>query len=287
MYKKMLVAFDGAEASMDIVRQAGRFARSENAVLDIVTVCPEYNGDLRIQGNTSVLTEMYESIRNALDNMVSECKADGVQVHGHFCVGNPADVLLEKVEALGTDIVALGTHATRLLLSVVIGSVSETVVRKTNCDLLIITGDKELSLESIFLAYDGSQEANAAAYEACSLAERYGSRLTAGIAYQMEMEAFSIVPAVETSIVEKTEQAVEAVKGIAGATDVRNFDVAIRYGNPVHKALVEEAQKKDAGLIVIGTRAHSKLFNLLVGGVTYNLVYDSKCPVLIVKEHKQ
>lgn len=287
MYKKMLVAFDGAESSADIVRQAARFARSENATVDIVTACPEYNGDLRIQGNVSVLNEMYESIRSALDDIVSECKADGVQVRGHFCLGNPADVILEKIEHLGIDIVALGTHATKLLQSVMIGSVAEAIVRKSDCDLLVITGDHELSFESLFLAYDGSQEADAAAREACALAERYGSRLTAGIAYEMEMQALSVYPAVENSVVEKTEKTVEAIKQIVDSADVRDFDVAVRYGNPVYKALVEEARKCDAGLTVIGTRAHSKLFHLLVGGVVYKLVYNSSCPVLIVKEHKQ
>ncbi|WP_430735457.1 universal stress protein [Halodesulfovibrio aestuarii] len=287
MYKKMLVAFDGAESSMDIVRQAARFARSENSMVDIVTVCPEYQGNLRIQGDASVLYEMYDSIRNALNDAVAMCKADGVQVRGHFLTGNPADVLAEQIEALGSDIVALGTHSSQLLHSVVIGSVAGTVVRHSDIDLLIITGDKELSVQNIFLAYDGSAEAGIAARQACALAERYGSRLTAGIAYEMDMEAFSLSPVVESAAVEKTELAVESIKNIVASADVRNFDVAVRYGNPPHEVLVEEAQKSDAGLIVIGACSRSKLSHLLVGGVVHKLVYSSACPVLIVKEQAQ
>lgn len=287
MYKKMLVAFDGAESSLDIVRQAARFARSENSMIDIVTVCPEYQGDLRIQGDTSVLYNMYEDIRNALNNAVSLCESEGMKVRGHFCIGNPADVLVEQIASLGCDLVALGTHSKKLLQSIVIGSVAGTVVRQTDCDLLVITGNKGLSLQSIFLAYDASAEANAAAQQASALAERYGSRLTAGIAYEMDMEAFSLSPVVERAVVEKTEQAVEAVKSIVDASDVRDFDVAVRYGNPTHEVLIEEAQKKDAGLVVIGAGVRSKLSHLLVGGVVHKLVYSSACPVLIVKEQMQ
>ncbi|SIO27920.1 universal stress protein [Halodesulfovibrio marinisediminis] len=286
MYEKMLVAFDGAETSLPLVRQAAHFARLENCSVHIVTACPKCNGELRIQGTTNVLNDMYEKISKSLDDIVGECKADGIEVYGHFCVGNPAEIVLEKIGDLGIDIVALGTHSTQLLQSVVIGSVAEAVVRKTTCDLLILTGANELSFESIFLAYDGSREADAAARQACTLAECYGSRLTAGIAYEMEMEAFSVYPAVETTVVDKTEQIVESIKSIVESTAVRDFDVVIRYGNPVHKALVEEAQKKEAGLIVVGTRAYSKLFHLLVGGVVYKLVYSS-CPVLIVKNHSK
>lgn len=284
MYKRMLVAFDGAETSMEIVRQAARFARSENSMVDIVTVCPEYQGDLRIQGDTNVLYDMYDNIRSALNSVVKECEADGVHVRGHFCIGNPTDVLIEHIERLEADVVALGTHASQLLQSIVIGSVAEAVIRQTDSDLLVVTGDQELSLERVFVAYDGSAEANAAAQEACALAERYGAVLTAGIAYEMDMEAFSISPVVERSVVEKTEITVEAIKAIADAHDLREFDVAVRYGNPAHQVLVEEAKQNNAGLIVIGAGARSKLSHLLVGGVVHKLVYSSDCPVLIVKE---
>lgn len=284
MYKRMLVAFDGAETSMEIVRQAARFARSENSMVDIVTVCPEYQGDLRIQGDTNVLYDMYDNIRSALNTAVKECEADGVHVRGHFCIGNPIEVLIEHIENLEADVVALGTHASQLLQSIVIGSVADAVIRQTDSDLLVVTGNQELSLERVFVAYDGSAEANAAAQEACALAERYGAVLTAGIAYEMDMEAFSISPVVERSVVEKTEITVEAIKGIADAHDLREFDVAVRYGNPAHQVLVEEAKQNKAGLIVIGAGARSKLSHLLVGGVVHKLVYSSDCPVLIVKE---
>lgn len=284
MYKKMLVAFDGAQTSMDIVRQAARFARSENSVVDIVTVCPEYQGDLRIQGDTSVLYEMYERIRNALSDAVLLCEENGIHARGHFCIGSPADILVEQISVLGSDIVALGTHSSQLLQSVVVGSVASTVVRQTDSDLLIITGRNELSLDNIFLAYDGSAEANIAAQQASALSERYGSELTAGIAYEMQMEAFSLSPVVEREALEKTEMAVASINAIVSEADVRNFDVAVRYGNPPHEVLVEEAARKKAGLIVVGAGSRSKLSHLLIGGVVYKLVYSSVCPVLVVKE---
>lgn len=284
MYKKMLVAFDGAQTSMDIVRQAARFARSENSAVDIVTVCPEYQGDLRIQGDTSVLYDMYETIRNALSDAVAMCEEHGVHARGHFCIGRPAETLVEQISALGSDIVALGTHSSQLLQSVVVGSVASTVVRQTDSDLLIITGSNELSLDNIFLAYDGSTEANIAAQQASALSERYGAELTAGIAYEMQMEAFSLSPVVEREVLEKTEMAVASINAIVSEADVRKFDVAVRYGNPPHEVLVEEAARKKAGLIVVGAGSRSKLSHLLIGGVVYKLVYSSVCPVLVVKE---
>ncbi|OBQ52139.1 universal stress protein [Halodesulfovibrio spirochaetisodalis] len=287
MYKKMLVAFDGARTSMDIVRQAAQFARSENSMVDIVTVCPEYQGDLRIHGDTSVLYDMYESIRNALNEAVQQCEEIGVKAQGHFCVGNPSDILVEQVGALGSDIVALGTHSSQLLQSIVVGSVAGTVVQQTASDLLIITGNTALSLDSIFLAYDGSAEAEAAARQASALSERYGAHLTAGIAYEMDMEAFSLSPVVENDILKKTEQAVSSVTRIVAAADVRGFDVTVRYGNPPHTVLAEEAAKKKAGLVVVGAGSRSKLAHLLMGGVVYKLVYCSNCPVLVVKEQMQ
>lgn len=287
MYKKMLVAFDGAESSLEVVRQAVMLARSENASVDIVSVGSEYQGDLRLHGDKRVLDDLYESIRNALADAVAMVKQSGVQVQGHFCVGDPAVAIVEHIIELGSDLTVLGTHSKQLLQSVIVGSVASQVVRQTDCDVLIITGSTGLSLQNIFLAYDGSVEADAAARQASALAERYGSQLHAGIAYEMNMEAFSLAPDIEDSTLLKTEQAVHAVKNIVASADVRKFDVAVRYGNPLHEVLIEEATMYDVGLVVVGAGSRSRLSHLLVGGVVYKLVYSSLCPVLIVKEKVQ
>ena len=75
------------------------------------------------------------------------------------------------------------------------------------------------------------------------------------------------------------EEAITAVgqrKGVAITT-------ALLHGN-VAAAIIEFSKENAADLIVVGTKGHGVLEELLMGSVTRNLVSLSRIPVLVVKD---
>ncbi len=75
------------------------------------------------------------------------------------------------------------------------------------------------------------------------------------------------------------EDAINAVgqrKGVAITT-------ALLHGN-VAAAIIEFSKENDVDLIVVGTKGHGVLEELLMGSVTRNLVSLSRIPVLVVKD---
>lgn len=58
---------------------------------------------------------------------------------------------------------------------------------------------------------------------------------------------------------------------------------SIRFQNP-HQGIQEYAQKIDADLIVMGSKGHSPLEEILIGSNTEKVVRTSKTPVLVVKK---
>ena len=75
------------------------------------------------------------------------------------------------------------------------------------------------------------------------------------------------------------EEAIAAVgqrKGVAITT-------ALLHGN-VAAAIIEFSKENDVDLIVVGTKGHGVLEDLLMGSVTRNLVSLSRIPVLVVKD---
>lgn len=56
-------------------------------------------------------------------------------------------------------------------------------------------------------------------------------------------------------------------------------------GYPVDK-IVAEAEKMDAGLVVMGSHGHGALRHLLVGSVTEGVMRKVGCPVLVVPHRK-
>ncbi|EIJ66568.1 hypothetical protein BD31_I1934 [Candidatus Nitrosopumilus salaria BD31] len=56
------------------------------------------------------------------------------------------------------------------------------------------------------------------------------------------------------------------------------------FGNPGRDIVsFAENKKNDIGLIVIGSRGHSRAGEMLLGSVSYTVVHKSKKPVMIIK----
>ena len=66
-------------------------------------------------------------------------------------------------------------------------------------------------------------------------------------------------------------------------TKVRAADVMV--GGPAH-VIASIADESGAGLIVTGTRGHTAVSGLLLGGVTLRLLHIARKPVLAVPEER-
>ena len=62
----------------------------------------------------------------------------------------------------------------------------------------------------------------------------------------------------------------------------RNVCVSVREGRTAD-VILEAAASSGASLIVLGSRGLSTIRSLLLGGVTYRVVHEATCPVLVVR----
>ena len=60
------------------------------------------------------------------------------------------------------------------------------------------------------------------------------------------------------------------------------METVVREGYPA-TVILEEAEQREADLIVIGTRGLSGLKHLLLGSIAERVVQKAHCPVLTVK----
>lgn len=136
-------------------------------------------------------------------------------------------------------------------------------------------------MKRIFLPVDGSEHSRRAVAKTVELA-----RLTRGEVRVFHFQEREPSKA-GTASFETTEDAAKLVDAAVAelqAAEIRaSGETRAGLAGEVAKAIVDEAGRFDADLIVIGSRGLSDFAALLVGSVAHKVIHYAHCPVLIVR----
>jgi nucleotide-binding universal stress UspA family protein len=84
------------------------------------------------------LEQFLASARSALDRLIQENKLERIKVHPEVRAGVPVDEIIQFATDTDIDLIVMGTHGRGWLAHVLLGSVTEKVVRKAPCPVLTV-----------------------------------------------------------------------------------------------------------------------------------------------------
>ncbi len=147
MYENILVPTDGSEAARAAVDQAADIAAKYDArlhalyVIDIgatnVTLGTEQVERLK-QGKLDEMPELKARAEDATGYVTDVAAAHGVEVEEQILVGYPVRAIRRFVGDHDIDLIVMGSHGRSGLSRVVLGSVSEKVLRQTHLPVLVV-----------------------------------------------------------------------------------------------------------------------------------------------------
>ncbi len=139
--KRLLVPFDFSGHSEAALMTALQLVADDQAQIDLVHVLPPpivtigYGTSLPIFSDA----EASERTRSALEDRVAsisvpvECPIDCHVLHG-----NPGGEIIRFAESRGTDLVVIGSQGLAGMSRLLLGSVAEKVMRRTECPVLVV-----------------------------------------------------------------------------------------------------------------------------------------------------
>ena len=144
MYHKICVPVDNSVASYHALNEALKLAKGVGATLFVLHVI-----DLtQISWGGSAYTDktaLQEAINATSTEVVQKAEkavaGSGVPLESKVVENageRVADILLEEAEAAGCDLIAMGTHGYGGVMHLLMGSVAEGVMRKTNLPVLLV-----------------------------------------------------------------------------------------------------------------------------------------------------
>jgi nucleotide-binding universal stress UspA family protein len=87
--------------------------------------------------------ELNEEAQRLLDAQVEQIKADGGTVaQAHLRIGRPDEQIVDSAEEIGAGLIVMGSRGLGGIRRLLMGSVSDSVVRHAHCPVLIVRAQK-------------------------------------------------------------------------------------------------------------------------------------------------
>lgn len=140
MYKHILIAVDGSEASRAALNDGLNLAREQGAKAMLLHVFEPI-----VTSSTHGLVDLTQAMRAEGEHIagaaLEEARKAGVEARSKVINAEGrrvASAIVEEANASGVDLIVLGTHGRRGLEHLVLGSVAEGVARRAEVPVLLI-----------------------------------------------------------------------------------------------------------------------------------------------------
>jgi nucleotide-binding universal stress UspA family protein len=230
-------------------------------------------------------TALNEGGQVQLQRFVKQYSPGGPQPELVVLQGNAPSCVLSFAQKQNIELIVMGTHGRRGFDRLVLGSTTDSVIRKAACPVLIVSNASQNALDTgadgrhrlsrILYCTDFSHNSEQARGYAISLAAEYHAELI-------------LLHVAENSPDLSTAQAVIAehtqkLHKLISETERQNLDIrpVVRFGKP-YEEIVRHATEAEASLIIMTARGGDAVDRAIFGSTTYRVIQLSPCPVLAV-----
>ncbi len=291
--KKVLVATDGSERARVALDLVNAMRLGAGAAVEIVCVYEPLMPGTEIPPETLAALErdttaqIDADLRDAKERLATR----PLGVETVMRRGRAPSEIVREAEAMGSDLIVVGSRGRGPIATMLLGSVAAEVVDRAPCPVLVA---RRPTLSRIVVADDGST-ASALAVKAASAWPIFKG-LPARVVSVAPVQAFTGFGPVRHEDAEQSyAQGVAALRGIHGliAQDVAKqlTDAGVpaepeaRFGDPAQE-IIDGAIEGEADLIVMGSRGQTGFERFVMGSVARNVLTHAPMSVLIVHRRR-
>jgi nucleotide-binding universal stress UspA family protein len=283
--RKILIATDFSRCSMAALEFGLEIVKAYGASACIVSVVSNQPyllaGPEAYVGARDAALRDLEALKGDVRRSHAELPDD--RCHLYLLEGDVADSLLDFAQKKEIDLIVMGTHGRGGVRKALLGSVAECVFRHSPVPVLtlgpsVCRPGRSAELKTIVAAVDFTVASRRAVRYAAGLAREHGARLI--LLHVLDPGNLRQAPdrlAVEHGI---EKRLLEVLGPEAGAVQC---SVRIAIGR-VTQSVLQVAKDEAGDLLVMGVRRSSGVLDRLAIPHAYDIVRESPCPVLTLRE---
>ena len=300
--REILCPTDFSEFSrhaLDHALAVGKLYKSTITLLHVSSITAVYTPGIGV-APTSLLTVGDRETALATMRRFAETEAGpDARIRFEVAEGNPANEILDCAKTRGSDLIVLGTHGRSGFERLLLGSVTEKVLRKGICPVLSVPPHAPdavpappVLFKSILCPVDFSDCSIQALHYAMSMAKESGAGLT--VVHVIEIPPEVPIDEHETILswprslreyvaMAEADRAGRLKELLAGASDTRGSISTVLARGKAYREILRIAAERSSELIVIGVHSRGVADMLFLGSTTQHVVRQATCPVLTIR----
>jgi nucleotide-binding universal stress UspA family protein len=298
---RILCPIDFSQISAHALDHAIVLARRAGAHLTVLHVFLSVMPRTGVEGLDAATAQVIDpaDLQDLQDRAAALCRPAidaGVKVDKVIVGGAPVPTILAHAAASKANLIVMGTHGAGGFQHLLLGSVTEKVLRKAPCPVLTVPpraqGTPAASFTRVLCAVDLASDPGPTVAAAAAMVEGATARLTLlhvlewpwheppvppmpGLPAEQARALLEYRRYLESSASEKLERMASAIEGCEVTT-------AIRFGK-AYGEILDTTRELRADLVVLGVRGRSAVDIGFFGSTANHVVRSATCPVLTVR----
>jgi nucleotide-binding universal stress UspA family protein len=299
MLRTILVPLDGSAFSAKALPVAAAIAKRTGATLHVVSVLdpsayvPFVPGEVLVPVmDTDALAARREADEAAVKAEAARLVQEGVSATGRLLEGTVVEALAEYAVEILADLVLMTTHGRSGLERLWLGSVATSFLHRAPCPVYLVrpTGDTTTSVlptGTMLVPLDGSAFADSMLPRAAEFAQAVGLSMrlfTVTIPNAIPMAPFGTeaLLADESDLTRQEHEAKQRLESLAATLTVP-ATTEVATDMTATRAILEQAESPDVGLIAMATHGRTGLARLVMGNVADAVLRGAPKPMLVYR----
>jgi len=297
--RRILCPIDFSDHSRRALDHAVAIAAWFESTVTVLHVCPVLPAASYVLGTPSLTVsppspQDHVSLLASMRRFAAAIESE-VPLRFEIAEGNTASQIVERATATLIDVIVMGTHGRSGIEHLILGSVTEKVIRKARCPVLTVPRGMidavpapPVLFERILCATDFSEASIRALDYALTLAQEADAHLTI-------LHVVEVTPAPQADdehaleskmlgayVAAAADDRAERLKGLIPDT-ARTYTVDTRLAiGKAYREILRVASEHETELIVLGAHGRA-LSELLFGSTANQIVRQARCPVLTIR----
>ncbi|MGZ4882064.1 MAG: universal stress protein [Halobacteriota archaeon] len=262
MYDQIIVAVSYVETAGQMMEVASRLINPYGTIYVLHVIEVPYHLPY------SYASERREAARKLLRDIKYTGNKEDIKVkYSIVAARNAAEVIVERAQQWGCNLILMGTSTRTIRESVLLGDVFNYVIKNAPCEIMSVSyvQGPQIRFKRILVPTSGYKHSERAAEVAKNLADTPGGSVTAIYVAEEDID----------------QETIDEIAARFKELDIK-FKALVKKG-PVDQTIIEEAEQGDYDLLMIGATERPRRLKFILGSVADEIVKNAPIRVIIVR----